>query len=220
MAQQPNYIVYDLETTGFTAGKHGVCEIAMMGINSVTLKEIGRYEAIIAPYKVPNEDGELVDYEVSQGALDVNGLTMDKIRAGKDPIQVVKESSAFMKSCNAGSKKPILTGHNIIKFDNPHLDSFFTCNKGDLSKFVNSLYFIDTMLESWRMFPDATGTGQHTLAKLCERFDVDKFDAHSAMPDVIANANVFIKIQERLRNQSTQMVVEKEKNRPRDTFRF
>lgn len=224
MAQQANYIVYDLETSGLKAGTHGVMEIAMMGIDCVTLEEIARYEALICPYQIMYEDEDgneaFKDYEVNQIALDINGLTMKKIEtSGKPAKEVIKDIDAFVKKCKSGSKKPVLVGHNIIKFDNPHLANFFMSNKKDPGKFFDSNYFVDTQQESHKMFPECTGRGENTLAKLCERFGVDKFDAHSAMPDVIANAAVFIKILQKQRGESIAMEVV-EKDRPRDTFKF
>lgn len=225
MAQQANFIIYDFETTGLKPNIHGVCEVAMLGIDSVTLEEIGRYEAIVAPYQVDSgeldEKGKpiLIDYIVDPYALKVNGLTMKKIQAGTPAKEVVEEMMAFAKKCNAGSKKPILVGHNIIRFDNPHMGVLFDLHKKDPAKSFSQYYFVDTQQESHKMFPEATEKGDHTLARLCERFNVDKFDAHSAMPDVIANTEVFIKIIKKMRGESIAMEVE-EKDRPRDTFNF
>lgn len=224
MAQQANYIVYDLETSGLKVGTHGVMELAMMAIDSVTLEEIARYETLIAPYPIMFEDEEgneaFKEYEVNQVALDINGLTMKKIEtSGKPAKEVIKEIEEFVKKCKAGSKKPVLVGHNIIKFDNPHLANFFMSNKKDPGKLFDSNYFVDTQQESHKMFPEATGRGENTLSKLCERFGVDKFDAHSAMPDVVANAAVFVKILKKQRGESVAMEVV-DRDRPRENFKF
>lgn len=221
--QQANYVVYDLETTGLKVGKHGVCEIALLALDSITLEETDRYEAIIAPYqlKVTDDDGNEIeiDYEFDTKALEINGLTEQKIRAGKDAKEVCKDIIAFEKRNRSGSKKSKLVGHNIIKFDNPHLAFFFYCLGFDIEKVFDSNYFKDTMDMSQDMFPEATGRGEHTLARLCERFGVDKFDAHSAMPDVIANAAVFVKILKKQRGEAISLGIE-QKDRLRETFKI
>lgn len=222
MSQQANYAVYDLETTGLKPDRHGVCEIAIMIIDSVTLEELGRYEAVIAPYKLPYYDNEgklsWKDYEIDPYALKVNGFTEARIKAGKDAKEVCKEIAAFMKKYG-GSKKCKLVGHNIEKFDNPHLAQLFEAVKMSVEKVFSSLYFKDTQGMSHDMFPDAVGKGEHTLARLCERLGVDKFDAHSAMPDVIANAQAFVKMMKKLRGEVI-LVGTEDKDRPRDTFKI
>lgn len=224
MAQQANYAVFDLETTGLKPAIHGVCEVAIMIIDSVTLEELGRYESVIASYDTIryHEDGTKTfePYEIDNYALTVNGLTREKIDAGKPAKEVVAEMIAFCKKHMAGSKKHIPVGHNINKFDLPHFDNLFDSVKKDLSKIFSSMYSVDTQLESHRIFAHCTGTGEHTLARLCERFNVDKFDAHSAMPDVIANAGVFVKIQKRMRGEGTTEVAAEDKIRPRVEFNF
>lgn len=222
--QQANYIVYDLETTGLKVGVHGVCEIALLAIDSVTLQELERYEAVIAPYKMKILDEETgdeieVDYIFDPIALNINGLTEQKIRAGKDPKVAIKEIIAFEKRNRSGAKKSRLVGHNIIKFDNPHIGMLFMSLGFDISKVFNTNYFSDTMAMSHDMFPDCTGRGEHTLARLCERFGVDKFDAHSAMPDVIANTAVFVKILKKQRGEAISLG-EEQKDRVRDIFKI
>jgi DNA polymerase III epsilon subunit-like protein len=226
VATQSNYLIYDLETTGFNVGQHGICEVAFMVVDSVTLEELERYESIVAPYdslQGYDEDGKGIfkPYEVTQGALDVNGLTVEKIAKGKPAKEVVEDIIEMCKRHFAGTKKPILCGHNVIKFDNPHLNNLFESHKKDLSKSVNDMYFIDTMVESWRAWPQLTGRGEHTLDAVCQRLGVEKFDAHSAMPDVIANTKAFIELQKRLRGTGTAVAEVKEvKERIREKFKF
>ena len=198
--QQANYAVYDLETTGLKPNIHGVCEVAIMMVDSVTLEELGRYEAIVAPYQIItdyDDDGKPIkeDYICDPIAFKINGFTKQKIETkGRSAKQICQEIKAFEKKHRSGGKKSILVGHNIIRFDNPHLDQLFESKKEELEKVFSSTYFKDTQTMSHDMFPDKTGKGEHTLDTLCERLGVDKFDAHSAMPDVVANAGAFIKM--------------------------
>ena len=122
--QVNNIIVWDIETGGFNKEKEGVAEIAAIAIDSESLEEIGRYEAIIAPYQLPS--GEMSVYNPS--ALAVNGLTMAQINAGLPAKQVAKEFEAFCKthkkSLRGNPGKLFAAGHNIDDFDIPYFSYF------------------------------------------------------------------------------------------------
>jgi len=189
-----NIIVYDLETGGFTPGVHGVCEVAMIAIDINTLEEIGRYEAIIQPYQ--RQDGTEMQYE--PGAFKVNGLSVKKIQNGKPGSVVVKEIIAFAKAHKSKSKKPILSGHNIDKFDNPHLDDLFLCHKADVTKhFENDS--IDTLKWARLKWIDDPDMVKFNLGACCKKLGIRLIDAHSAMPDTEANKKVLISFLKSLR---------------------
>lgn len=218
------YLVFDLETSGLSNEKNGVVEVAMIMVDPITLEERGRYEAIIAPYPLLkyNDEGkkEFVDYEISEYAMEVNGISMKKLQSGVPAKKVCLDMIAFSKENGSRGSKAIPVGHNINNFDLPFLAYFFECNGKDLSSIMNPSYSIDTMLESWRMFPEESGTGAHTLDTLCGRLGVEKFNAHSAMPDTVANYKAFKVMQEKLRGQAlfTETIVEKK--RVREYFKF
>lgn len=214
MANQSNIIVYDLETGGFTPGVHGVCEVAMIALDMGSLQEIGRYEAIIQPYSTL--EGQPLKYEDS--AFKVNGLSLNKItKAGKPAKEVAKEIAQFARSMKNGTKKPILAGHNIDKFDNPHLDDFMYNNKIDVTKFFEN-DSIDTL--KWARFkwagdPEMT---KFNLGVCCNKLGIRLIDAHSAMPDTEANAKLLIQFLKSLRGDGSVELLEED--RYRDTHKF
>ena len=206
-----NYIVYDLETGGFSKEKHAITEIAMIAINGRTLEEIGRYESFIRPYASLGYD---------QQALNVTGITMEMINSGKDAKVVAKEVSDFIKDTGTGmNKKPILCGHNIKKFDNPFLSDFLKFHKKDLWKLINT-EIMDTMWWSRMKTPfDDDEFGKHNLPDACSRQGIEVIDAHRAMNDTAANASLVIAYLKSLRGAG-ESVDRVEKHNYRDTFKF
>lgn len=209
-----NIIVYDLETGGFTAGVHGVCEIAMIAIDIQTLEEVDRYEAVIQPYN--RQDGTPMEYEA--GAFKVNGLSMRKIQNGKPSMEVAKEIKAFATKWKSKSKKPILAGHNIDKFDNPHLDDFMLCHKMDVLKiFENDS--IDTLKWARMKWIADPEMAKFSLGDCCKKLGIRLIDAHSAMPDTEANAKLLISMLQSLRGTGGEMSFEPQ-TKSRTTFNF
>ena len=210
-----NIIVYDLETGGFTPGVHGVCEIAMIAIDIHTLEELGRYETIIQPYS--DRKGNEMQYDA--GAFKVNGLSLRKIQNGKPSAQVAKEIKEFATKYKNASKKPILAGHNIDKFDNPHLADFLHCHKIDVLKvFENDS--IDTLKWArlkWIADPEMS---KFNLGVCCKKLGIRLLDAHSAMPDTEANAKMLVSMMKSLRGDGDTIESEKEEERFRDTFNY
>lgn len=234
-AKVPNIIVGDIETGGFSPYKCAITEIALIAINPVTLEELGRYEAVIAPYK--RKDGKQVEYH--QAALDYSGMTMAKIEAGVPAKQVATEIKAFVKQFSVGTKKPVLCGHNFHKFDKPFIDVFlWTMGVIKLKKLVISgekdlklvdedriiiekfdtpyqEYVEDTLHWTYWRFA-ATDIPNHKLGTACEFAEVPLTDAHRAMNDTEGNTKLMITNLKALRG-SGEAIVEK---RIRDEFRF
>lgn len=114
----------------------------------------------------------------------------------------------FIKSHQVGNSKPILAGHNIKSFDNPFTEKFFKDNKSDLWKIVNKLC-IDTLewarIKYWEL-------PSYSLGVVANELDLTLKEAHRALPDTIANANVLIKMLKSLKGDggsNTKYVREK-----------
>ncbi len=215
MASLSNIIVYDLETGGFTPGIHGVCEIAMIGIDITTLEEIGRYESVIQPYT--RLDGSNMEY--TPEAFRVNGLSLRKIQNGKPASEVAKDICSFAKQMKNKSKKPILSGHNIDKFDNPHLADFLSQQKIDVLKFFEN-DSIDTLKWArykWADNPDMT---KFNLGACCKQANIRLIDSHSAMPDTEANTKLLIQFFKSLRGDVSGSLFNETEEKFRTSFNF
>ena len=237
MAKVPNIIVGDIETGGYVYHKHALTEIALIAIDTVTLEEIDRYEAVIAPYN--HKDGTQVEY--TPAALQYSGMTMAKIEAGRPAKEVAEELNSFFSSkkkdgieihTGGVNGKPVLCGHNFWKFDKPFIDYFLWLHgkaklkttelKGKKDPFA--VIEFDTPYNSyvedslyWTRWKYAnTDIPNHKLATACEYTDVALMDAHRAMNDTEANKELKVEFLKSLRGTGEARIIE----RVRDEFRF
>jgi len=213
-----NLIVFDLETGGFKPEEHGLCEIAAIIIDSTTLEEIDRYEAIIAPYKQPS--GNMSSY--TQGALDVNGLTLSQIHAGKEAKDVAAEFSKLCKDhakkLTGGQGKVIPVGHNIQTFDIPYLEFFLSIFKIKLTDLFSKTH-IDTMWWGRYRWTESGCIVDHKLSTCCEAAGIPLIDGHRAMIDVESNADLLRYFIRNMRSESDTTQVTSKK-RQRAEFKF
>lgn len=214
-----NIAVWDLETGGLKYDKHAVAEIAMIILDSQTLEEVDRYEAIIAPYKLPS--GELVEYD--QRALDYNGLTMRKIEAGEDARTVAKEIQALCKkhkiSLRGGNGKIISAGHNIDKFDIPFLEYFLGIFKIKYTDLFQTWCY-DTLWMTRLRWPEDGSILNHQLGTACQEAGIELIDAHRAMNDVEANAKLLKFFISSMREKGNGVVVAQTEEKTRVRFKF
>jgi len=94
-------IVVDVETTGLKPWLHGIISIGAVNYDDPTQYFYG-------------EGRPSANVEITQGALDVNGMTVESLKALPDPIVVVL--SNFFAWCREQNTSPVLAGHNS-KFD-------------------------------------------------------------------------------------------------------
>ena len=200
-----NIIVFDLETTGLKADKNCIVEIACCPFNQ-DLKDLQEYNSgIIKPYG---------DREISQGALNANGITIQQLENGVDSEKIIKEFVSYLSKLKAGRNKPILAGHNIDKFDIPFLDDFFKFHKYDLSKYVNFDFTIDTM---WWARVKWKESLNYKLGTCCANEKIELIDGHRAMNDTRANKQLVKKFIQGLKSGSSEKEKEEYK---RPVFQF
>ena len=214
-------VVFDIETGGFLREDHqyGICEIALLAIDSETLEEVDRYEAIIAPYVT--KSGELTEY--TESAFQVHGIPMSKIEEGKSAKEVAGDIIKFLKSVGAGGRfgKPILSGHNIEDFDIPFVVQFMELQKKDLSKVVNNSFTLDTVWLTRLTYQGPLKLKDNSLGSACESNQIELVDAHRAMNDVEANAELVKAYIRRLRGVGLEGGISSEKKeRFRVNFQF
>lgn len=214
-----DFVVFDIETGGFLNKMEevGICELAAIILDSDTLEEKARWDTIIAPHKLAN--GNLSTY--TQGALDVNMLTMAKIEAGMEAKQAAKE---FNDLCNA-HKKPlkfgqgrlIPVGHNINDFDIPWVRYFMNLFNYNLDDIFNP-FTIDTMWISRVCWAKDGCIVDHKLATSCKQAGINLIDGHRAMADVESNAELLKYFIQNMRCEGEG--VKKEVENYRETFKF
>lgn len=208
--RKANYIIFDCETGGLEREKNPITQIALLALDCITLKEIGRLEFFIKPYD---------DLVIEKVALNVTGLRMADIKAGLDKKVAVAELSKFFKKCSPNNRpenRPIMIAHNE-PFDIGFIESLFKRSNRDVWKFINSNRG-DTQVLAKMAFPDADSL---KLGKVAEKAGVKLKDAHKAMNDVVATAQVLKFFINRLRNTEVKANSnEPEEKKSRWKFQF
>lgn len=184
-----DFIVFDFETGGLSPEKNPALEIALITLDGKTLKEKDRWETFIKPYD---------NLEITQGALNANGLKASDFNNGiekRDLMESLKKIFLKYNKSNAIMRRPIMVGHNVA-FDLGFLEYIFKDDKKGLYHYISRIS-VDTFLEALRAFPNETS---HKLGTVCELLGVELIDAHKAMNDTVATAEVFKILTKRMRN--------------------
>jgi DNA polymerase III alpha subunit (gram-positive type) len=199
------YFTYDLETSGLSAKKNAICEIAISPMDNELIDLPEYHSGIIKPYD---------NREISDGALEHNGITRQQLAEGRESSEVFKELIDYIKSFRKTAAKIILCGHNILKFDNPFLEDFFSFHKKDLYKYVTDKDHIDTMWWARKAWNESVN---YKLGTCCSNAGIELVDAHRAISDTRANKNLVKYFLKNLRGEG-QLI--KEEIKHREGFQF
>lgn len=177
-----NYIVHDCETGGLDPEKNPITQYAAVVLDGKTLKEIDRFETFVKPY---------AGLEIEQASLNATMVSMSDINNGAKYEDFVKSLKDFWRSHRTSNQKfgrLISVGHNVT-FDHSFL--YLAC--GYLGVDIwDYLYenFVDTLVLSKMTF-GINGDEKLKLADCCQRAGINLTDAHGAMNDVEATADLF-----------------------------
>lgn len=197
----PNIVVFDIETGGFKAESNPLVEVCFICYDGLTLEETDRYEALISPMYENPLTKEPMEY--TSGAFNVHKITETQMEEEGIPLkQVAEEVIAKLKSWKAKGRfgKPILCGHNILKFDIPYtVNSFNLVKKGAaFEKEINDQKF-DSMAFSTLSLPTSKTKGDleapnvdHKLGSICKAMGISLVGAHRAATDTEANAKIIL----------------------------
>lgn len=169
------YIMYDLETTGFSDSRDKIIEIGAVYVKENVV--IDRFSLLCNPGKF-----------VSQKITELTGISNDMLVGQISSEEGVAQFIDWIKS--KGVKLAI--GHNIVSFDNRMLKA--ACKKGKLVFPFD--YALDTLTFAKKLRLQERGLVQNykqeTLATL---YNVT-YDAHRAVNDVEALTKIFIHLLE------------------------
>ena len=205
--QKSNYIVFDCETGGLDESKNPITQYAAVILDGKTLKEIDRWETFVKPY---------ADLVIEQEALDRTMVSMSDINSGLNVKEFIATATEFWEAHRVKTKKRemgrlVPVGHNI-PFDNRMLN--WALN-----------YLKKPNVEEW-MFPNIIDT--FPLAKLafgingeekinlgasCTAAKIKLTDAHGAMNDVEATADLLRWYMRKLRAKKGDNVNESNQGR-------
>ena len=135
-------------------------------------------------------------------AFEATGINRELlIKEGISREEAFKKIESFFLKHTLGNSKPILSGHNIKKFDNPFMDQYFMMFKKTFNNFHSPTQTIDTLEWSrlkWSSMPS------YALGVVAQEVGVTLKDSHRAINDTKANAKLFIKMMGHLRGQGSQ----------------
>lgn len=161
--QGKTIVVFDLETTSLSTDSAEIIEIAALKI--VDSKYTQTFSTLIKPVSI-----------ITQKTTDLTGITNAMVIDAPNIESVIPD---FYKFANDS----ILVGHNIKGFDYPIINRI----AGNMGyKFDNEL--VDTLLLARKYFSDELHN--FSLTTLSKHFAIGHENAHRALSDVIATAEV------------------------------
>ena len=202
-----NYIIFDCETGGLDENKVPMTQYAAMVLDGKTFKEIDRWESFIKPYN---------DLTIEKEALERTMVSMSDINRGLDSRTFVATAIEFWETYQSKSKikemgRLVPVGHNVqfdIRFIN-YLLNFE--KKGNMFNWHHP-NFIDTFPLAKLAF-GIKGDEKLNLGASCINAKIKLTDAHGAMNDVEATADLLIWYMKKLRsNKGIENTQEDTKN--------
>ncbi len=167
---QNKFIVFDLETTGTSISNDEIIEIGAVKLVEGKITEY--YNTLVDP-----------DRHIPDEASNVNHIYDDDV---KNAPYIEDVFPFFMQYC----KGYILIAHNGSGFDFRFLERY--CNKYGIP-FENEL--IDSLTEARKILKKQRS---HSLASLCNYYNIVNKNAHRAYEDAEATAKVFVKLMDEL----------------------
>lgn len=160
----PDYVVFDLETTGISVTRDDIIEISAVKVRGGEV--VDSFSTLVNP-------GRTIPY----GATTVNGITDDMVA---EAPRIEQALSGFLTF--AGND--ILVGHNIHSFDmkfvyNAAASLWDLCVDND---------YIDTLYMSRSCLPQLP---HHRLVDIAAYFNISTEGAHRALNDCVMNQKCF-----------------------------
>lgn len=179
----PDYVLYDLETTGISSLYDEVIEISAVKVRNG--KIVDEFSELVNP-------GRHIPYAASK----VNNISDKMVEKALTFEKVLPEFLAFVGD-------DVLAGHNIASFDMKFL--YRDCEKYFGQTLTND--YIDTLAIAKQCFPEWK---HRRLGDLAEHYGISTNGAHRALADCRMNQQVFELMAEELKgtvNKQTEMKI-------------
>jgi len=160
----PDYVVFDLETTGISCAQDEVVEISAVKVKSGQV--VDEFSTLVNP-------GRLIPWQATQ----VNGITDEMVSSSPDFQEALAAFLDFVGDA-------VLVGHNIHSFDMKFLYR-------DARRFWNMVPdndYVDTLSLARICLPQLH---HHRLVDLAEHYGISPEGAHRALNDCRMNQQVF-----------------------------
>ena len=160
------YVSFDLETTGLFFTQHEIIEIGAVKIENGKITET--FSTLIKP-----------EGKISEEITKITGITNEMVKDAPSFQNVLGDFYKFCEGC-------VLVGYNILEFDIKFLN--YHANKFG----VDFDHKIEDALILARKF--CLGLKRYKLKDVCNHLEIVLENAHRALFDTIATAEVFIKL--------------------------
>lgn len=196
-----HYLVHDCETGGLDCEENPITQYAAVILDYKTLKEIDRFECYVQPY---------YGLKIEQEALKHTMVSMTDINNGLKLPEFVSTLTDFWGQYQAKVKykeagRLVSVGHNV-QFDHGFLEMALLIEEKNLWDYIHN-NFIDTFCLSKLTF-GLSGTEKLNLTSATQQAKIKLTDAHGAMNDVEATADLFRFFAKKLRRSSGDAVVD------------
>lgn len=160
----PDYIVFDLETTGVNVRSDDIIEISAVKVRKGTIADT--YQTLVNP-------GRSIPYESTR----LHGITDAMVADAPELKPALTEFFAFIGN-------DVLVGHNIQSFD---LNFIYSAAEELFGAAIKNNY-IDTLYLSRSCLPNLA---HHRLSDIAAYFGISGEGAHRALNDCIMNQKCF-----------------------------
>lgn len=160
----PDYVLFDLETTGISSNYDEVIEISAVKV---------RKEKIVDEFSELVNPGRPIPWAASR----VNNITDEMVATAPDFGQVLSEFITFIGD-------DVLVGHNIHSFDMKFI--YRDCEKYFSQTLTND--YVDTLKIAKIVFPEWK---HRRLEDLARHYGISTVGAHRALADCRMNQQVF-----------------------------
>lgn len=192
-----DYVVFDCETGGLDETQNPITQFACVVLDGTTLKEKDRWETYVKPYS---------GLTIEQQAIDHTMVTWSDVRSGVTLETFVSTMIKFFESHRAKTKikdmgRLIAVGHNVT-FDLRFLNAALAC--ADIDEDIYH-WLQPNFIDTYALGKITWGVGKERDEKLsltacCSYAGIKLTDAHGAMNDVVATAELFRWFSKRLRS--------------------
>ncbi|MBI3290029.1 3'-5' exonuclease [Candidatus Microgenomates bacterium] len=164
----------DLEFSGLDPRIHEILEVGAIVVDPTTLEIKKEYEVKTKPLHIENADPK---------ALDINGYK-------KEDWENAVEISEALNNLNQIAPNGMIVGWNVA-YDCMFLDMAYRNNN---IKPAFDYHKIDILALGWKYALTHPEIADVKLSGFCKHFGIDRKNAHTAMADIKATYEVFIRL--------------------------
>ena len=168
-----DFVVFDIETTGFNKDKCGITEIGAVKVSNGQITE--HFSSFVNP-KMP----------IPKNVQELTGITDEMVKKAPEEKELIPK---FLEFC----KGSILVAHNA------NFDIGFIKDRAERFGLGFDFAYLDTLMLARCLYPEFAN---HKLDTLTKNLHVMLENHHRAVDDAKATADVFIKMLEKLQEMS------------------